>query len=72
MKGGTPKVYTKKQNKKTNKYLYKIIKIKKIKKPASKPNYLQLRLSMKANSEKFPISNEIFLSIKEGINETLL
>ena len=36
MKGGTPKVYTKKQNKKTNKYLYKIIKIKKNKKTSLK------------------------------------
>lgn len=42
------------------------------KKKASKPNYLQLRLSMKVIIEKFPISRDTLDQIRRDFNEALV
>lgn len=42
------------------------------KKKVSKPNYLQLRLSMKVIIEKFPISRDTLDQIRRDFNEALV
>ena len=60
-------LYTQKKKKKKKTKTKERIPIGIYKKSASKPNYPQPRLSMKANNEKFPISNEALDQSKREI-----